>query len=176
MANFPVFLPDGNHFFYTRRREGDGASRGVYLAALNDLTPRQILGDYSSVVYAPPVGGERANLLFLRDTTLMAQLFDDVKLEAVGDPFPVASQARTTFTSPQVAASVSNGTLVYLAGRSRVSQMTWFDRSGKELGKVGPRAVHTGVVLSPDGNAVLTGRPESSGETAVWLYDLTRDS
>ena len=120
---FPVFLPDGNHFFYVGATQGDDSSRGVYLAALDDPTPRKILADYSSVVYSPPVAGGRAHLLFLRETTLMAQPFDDAKLEAVGDPFPVASQATTTFTAPQVAASVSNGTLVYLAGRSTESQL-----------------------------------------------------
>ena len=58
----------------------------------------------------------------------MAQPFDDATLEAVGNPYPVASRAATTMTAPQVAASVSNGTLVYLAGRSRETQLTWFDR------------------------------------------------
>ncbi len=176
LVRFPVFLPDGNHFLYTGATRGDTASDGVFLAALDDLTPRKILADYSGVVYAPPLAGGRAHLLFLRDTTLMAQPFDDATLEAVGDPFPVASRAATTMTSPQVAASVSNGTLVYLAGRSRETQLTWFDRSGKALGTAGPRARHAGVVLSPDGNAVLTNRTESSGQSALWLYDLARGS
>ena len=175
-ARLPDFLPDGNHFFYVGVPRGDPASRGVYLAALDDFTPRKILADYSGVVYAPPLAGGRAHLMFLRDTTLMAQPFDDATLEAVGDPFPVASRAATTMTGPQVAASVSNGTLVYLAGRSRETQLTWFDRSGKELGTAGPRAQHVGVVLSPDGNAVLTSRTESNGQSALWLYDLARGS
>ena len=175
-ARLPVFLPDANHFFYVGETEGDDSSRGVYLAALDNPTPRKILADYSSVLYSPPVGGGRSHLLFLRQDTLMAQPFDDGKLEIVGDPFPVAPQATATLNPPQVAASVSNGTLVYVAGRSTLSQLTWFDRSGKELGKAGPLANQVGVVLSPDGNAVLLNRRESNGSFATWLYDLTRGS
>jgi eukaryotic-like serine/threonine-protein kinase len=176
-ARLPVFLPDGHHFFYEGATRGDAASRGIYLAALDDLTPRKILAGNSGVVYAPPVAGGRAHLLFLRDTTLMAQPFDVATLEAVADPFPVASHATTTLTGLQVAASVSNGTLVYLTGGSRETQLTWFDRAGKALGKVGgPGAEQRGVVLSPDGNAVLINRRELNGQYALWLYDLVRGS
>jgi hypothetical protein len=84
----------------------------------------------------------------------MAQPFDEAKLETVGDPFPVASQVMRML-SAQVAASVSNGLLVYVTGRSTVSQLTWFDPSGKQVGKVGPPAHQNGIVLSRNGNALL---------------------
>ena len=176
-SRFPTFLPDGNHFFYVGGTIGDASSAGVYLAALDNPAPRKMMADSSSVVYAPPVPGGPAHLLFFRENTLMAQPFDESKLEAVGDPFQVATRASVTSSQPQVAASVSKGTLVYLAGRSRETQLTWFDRSGKELDTVGPRAEHTGgVMLSPDGNAVLIGRRESIGTGGLWLYDFARDS
>ena len=87
---------------------------------------------------------------------------------------PVVSQAAATVSNPQVAASVSNGTLVYLAMVSAESQLTWFDRSGRSLGTAGPRGLQRGVELSPDGNRVVTGRGEFSGPSAPWLYDVAR--
>ena len=176
IASQPVFLPDGQHFLYVGRTLSDAATAGVYLAALNDPTPRKILADRSSVVYTPAMAGGRAHLLFLRDTTLMVQPFDDATLTAVGDPFPVATRATTTNNLQQVAASVSHGTLVYLAGGSTETQLTWVDRSGHALGTVGPRVEHRGVVLSPDGNMVLSSRRESDGQSALYLYDLARGS
>src|SRR5579872_4427823 len=146
--SFPVFLPDGNHFFYVRQGI-DQASQGVYLATLDQPVGRKVLADRSSVIYTSPgPAGGPAYILFRRENALMAQPFDDGSLQPVGDPFSVATGASNSATRPQVAASAaSDGTLVYLAGRSRESQLTWFDRTGKELGKVGPRAEQRGVTL-----------------------------
>jgi Tol biopolymer transport system component/predicted Ser/Thr protein kinase len=176
-ASLPVFLPDGHHFFYVRQAV-DQASQGIFLATLDEPVGRKVLSDRSSVIYTPPASaGGHAHLLFLRENTLMAQPFDYDSLQPVGDPFSVATRASNSLTRPQVAASVaSDGTLVYLAGRSRETQLTWFDRTGKELGKVGPRAEQRGVALSPDGNTVAIGRQDQNGASATWLHDLVRES
>jgi len=176
-ARFPVFLPDGNHFFYVRQAI-DQASQGIYLATLADPIGRKVLSDNSSVVYSPPASsGGRAYVLFLRENNLMAQPFDEGSLQPVGDPFSVATGASNSPTRPQVAASAaSDGTLVYLGGRSREAQLTWFDRTGTELGKVGPRANQRGVALSPDGSTVAIGRQDQNGAPATWLHDLVRES
>ena len=176
-GSFPVFLPDGQHFLYLSDTRGDAASTGVYLASLADapgLTPNRVLADRSSVVYAPPAAGGLAHLLFLREATLMAQPFDDASLQAVGDPLPVVLEATSTFSTPQVAASVSNGTLVYFAAVSRESQLAWFDRSGKTLGTAGSRTRQEAIVMSPDGNTVLTNHVESDGALGMWRSDLVR--
>lgn len=176
-ASKPTFMPDGNHFFYVKT-VGDQAIQGVYLATLGEPTGRRILSDVSSVVYTPPASaGGRAHVLFLRENALMAQPLDEGSLQPVGDPFSVATRASYSSSPPQVAASAAaDGTLVYLAGRSRESQLTWFDRTGKELGRVGPRADQRGVALSPDGSTVATVRQDQNGPGAVWLHDLVRES
>jgi WD40 repeat protein len=169
----PEFLPDGNHFLYNRA-VSDESLRGVYVAALDNPSARKLLSDNSSAMFAPPAAGSRnGHLLFLREGSLMAQSFDTDALQLLGDPFPVAAQASYSLTGPQVAASIAlNGTLAYLANRSQEGQLTWLDRSGKELGKVGPRADQLGVALSPDGNTVAIARRNQG----VWLYDLVRGS
>jgi hypothetical protein len=176
-AIFPTFHPDGNHFFYVGGKAQDSTSNGVYLATLDDPVGRRVLDDESAVIYtAPAVHGGRAHLLFLRDRTLMAQPFDDANMKVVGDSFPVVTGASFTWTAPQPAASAASddGTLVYLAGRSRDSQLTWFDRGGAQLGTVGPVVVQSGVWLSPDGNMAATMRREPNDTVALWVHDLAR--
>jgi DNA-binding winged helix-turn-helix (wHTH) protein/Tol biopolymer transport system component len=172
-AAMPEFLPDGKHFFYLGYNPIDSSSGGVHLASLDNSTSRKVMNDWSNVVYAQPASGTGlAHLLFLRETTLMAQPFDQAKLETVGDPFVVVAQASLSPSPPRVDASVSsNGTLVYLANGTRLSQMKWLDRSGTELGKLGTPGNQFAITLSPNGNKVAIGKPL----TGIWLHDIARN-
>jgi serine/threonine-protein kinase len=171
---FPMFLPDGSHFFYARRSQ-DQSSSGAYLAALDEPVGRRVLTDFSNVMYAAPANaGARAHLLFRRQNRLMAQRFDQASLQPVGDPFPVAADMAVMAGALNTMASVAeDGTLAYLAGGSGASQLTWYDRAGKELGKVGPRTEQYNAVLSPDGNSVaILRREENLTYYSLWLHDL----
>jgi Tol biopolymer transport system component len=172
----PTFLPDGNSFFYVRSSLVDPAANGIYLSSLSDLQPHKILADQSSVVYVPATGGGMAHLLFKRENTLMAQPFDEERLEPVGDPFPVAVGVKPAYTPPQVAASYANGILVYLAGLPEASQFTWFNRAGEEMDTVGPKIEQYGIALSTERSIVLTIQGLFQLHPAMWLYDLARDS
>ncbi len=176
--NGPSFLSDGDHFFYFGGSGSGRASQGVYLATLEEPTGRKLLADPSNVVYAPPLArGGRAHLLFVRENTLMGQRFDERSRQLVGDPFTVAPGGSFSFDAPQVAASVSkDGTLAYLSGPSRDTQLTWVDRTGKVVGTVGPAADQSNVVLSPDGRSVLINRRMRGDSPALWLHDLVRNS
>ena len=175
-ATFPTFLPDGIHFFYIRGIISSEASRGLYVATLTEPMGRKVLADISSVVYMQSHNTGRSNLLFLREGRLLAQPIDQATLVPVGDPFSVGTRVSFSLTTPQMAASVSaDGTLAYLSGRSRESQLTWFDRSGKELGRVGAEGILKGVMLSPDGNWVSVTREDPNSQSA-WLFDLVHAS
>jgi eukaryotic-like serine/threonine-protein kinase len=173
----PEFLPDGNHYLYGSLDLADPSTAGVYLAALDSPKTRKVLSDYSSVLYSPPATGiGPAHLLFLRETTLMAQPFDLAKLETTGDPFAVAPQAAYS-VEPLVAASVArNGTLVYLTDVYVPQQITWFDRSGNELGKIGSARDLLGISLSPDGNTLAISRRDQGILYGIWLFDVARGS
>ncbi len=180
----PEFLPDGNHYLGLGYRSSDRSSRGVYLTSLDGMQPRRILNDNSSVLYTPPNSAKGlAHLIFLRGGAMMAQPFDLDKLEVIGDPVTVVAQASLSFSPPHMAVSVANGTLVYLANRTRLTQLKWFDRSGAELGPVGPPQTTYGVNLSPHGDFVGSqgrvldlNRNQSipSGAAPVWSSDETR--
>jgi dipeptidyl aminopeptidase/acylaminoacyl peptidase len=74
---------------------------------------------------------------------------------------------RSLFTVSQ------NGLLAYQSGSARLgTELVWFDRSGKQLGKVSERERYSDPRLSPDGKrlAVTAGDPL----TNIWVFDLGR--
>jgi len=53
-----------------------------------------------------------------------------------------------------------------------LSQLTWFDRAGKQLGKLGPLADHGNLEISPDGSRVAVAVTDRSKRTHdIWMYD-----
>jgi len=172
---YPVFLPDGRHFLYTLPA-GD-QSTGVYLAALDSPAARRILADPSGAVWVPSSpASQHGHLLFIRDGSLMAQPFDPSTLQLAGEAFPIATQASfgPDNAYPLVSAS-ADGLLVYLAGRNAADrQLTWFDRSGKELSNVGSRGHFRGVALSPDEKTVAADHVSVGIASDLWLHEWTR--
>jgi dipeptidyl aminopeptidase/acylaminoacyl peptidase len=52
-----------------------------------------------------------------------------------------------------------------------LSQLTWFDRAGKMLGKLGPLADHGNLELSPDGSRVAVAVVNRALRTRdIWMY------
>jgi eukaryotic-like serine/threonine-protein kinase len=53
-----------------------------------------------------------------------------------------------------------------------LSQLTWFDRAGKQIGKLGPLADHGNLELSPDGSRVAVAVIDRARRTRdIWMYD-----
>ena len=71
-------------------------------------------------VYAPPSDAGSGRLLFMRDGTLMAQVFDERRLELVGEPIPVVEQVGTFLLSGSLSAS-ANGVLAFRAGKDAIA-------------------------------------------------------
>jgi serine/threonine protein kinase len=137
----PRFLPDGKHFLYLSRNR-DRQSDGIYVASLDPGPQRKlILKNAAFAAYAPP-----GHLLFARENLLMAQEFDLKRLEVTGEPVRVAEQvADLAFSASE------NGVLVWKVRASdpNKTQLTWFDRSGNRLGKVGEMAMYSNPSFSP---------------------------
>ena len=181
---FPWFLPDGRHFLYTAVSidedksviyVGDSHSKDVHV---------KVTVVNSNVVYVPSSGMRTASgiqgggyLLFAREHTLMAQSFDASKLTTTGDAFPVVDKLDTRNAPRRGYFSASeNGTLAYTSGAQAENvQMTWYDRSGKALGTVGPLMDMSWAALSPDGKTVAFDRRDPQTNLYdIWLHDLAR--
>ena len=168
----PWFLPDGRHFFYVTRtsRLEDAA---IYLATLDSKERKRLVGASQTAAYAPPPAGSgNGHLLFLRDSTLMAQALDGKSFELAGEAFPVAEQVGSFLSSGFFSVS-ANSLLSYRSGSSGInSQLTWFDRGGKSLGSLGkPADYFGGLALSPDGKRVAVGEMDQTGKTDIWLLE-----
>ena len=99
--SFPTFLPDGRHFVY--QRFSASSSSGIYVGSLDakpeEQSTRQLVATPYGGAYVPPSGSSPGQLLFVRDGKLMAQPFDDRRLELAGEPVAVAEQLDTFLIS-----------------------------------------------------------------------------
>jgi Tol biopolymer transport system component len=126
----------------------------------------------SNAIYTSP-----GLVLFVRDSALMALPFDAGRLEAKGDPFPVAEPTDWDTNNSKGAFTISEtGALAYFAGTGTQSwQLSWLDRAGKAVGALATRGAAARPVLSPDsGTVAIDFRDGSSGRWDIWLLGLAR--
>jgi len=167
---FPYFLPDGKHFLYLAAAATAEAT-GLYVGSLDGQSKRLVDGS-TNAAYALP-----GYLLFMRDVTLMAQHFDPIKLELSGEPEPVAEQVSVSLIGVASFSVSDDGLLAYVSGGLFTSQLTWFDRTGKALGSIGPPARYGNVWLSPDGMRVAAAtRDTQSPARDIWILDSVRST
>jgi eukaryotic-like serine/threonine-protein kinase len=169
---YPRFLPDGDHFIYYV--SGSPAVRGVYIARLQKPEGRRL-------VDADSIGGDvsSGHLLFVRGTTVFAQRLDVDRLQLTGSPFPVAeSIALRSAAGSQVAAlsASASGRIAYRTGTAASErQFIWFDRSGREVGKLGEPI--DGNPLSPSlstDQRRLVFHRAIGGNVDLWMFDIGR--
>lgn len=108
----------------------------------------------------------------------MAQPFDAQRFVLTGDSFPIAEEILRSATTPPygVFSASENGVLAYQTGTSATgSQLTWFDRTGKQTGILGEPAAYGDLELSPDGKRASVSIPNQTGKGEdIWLYDVAR--
>jgi Tol biopolymer transport system component len=175
----PSFLPDGRHFVYTRRSTDPGKS-AIYLGSV-DAKPEQqsskpLVASNSQPVYAPSADPGAGYLLFVREGTLMAQPFDNRRLEMKGQPAPVADQVSDNIAGAvYVTFTASANDVLVFPPRSAASvgQLTWYDREGKVMGTVGEPSDYRELALSPDGTRLAVTKG-GGGLVNIWLLDLSR--
>ena len=163
-------MPDGRHFVYlaTNHSGGSREANGIYFGSLD--------GKESKLLVATEGGAQFASgyLLFQSQAVLVAQPFDPARGALSGEAVPVAERVqydsgvwRSLFTVSE------NGMLAYQSGRARLgTELVWFDRRGKQMGKVSERERYSDPRISPDGRrlAVTAGDPFKN----IWVFDLER--
>ncbi len=170
---WPSFLPDGRHFLYLLFG-GDPKSTGIYAASLDSKqTVRLVSTDGESVSAKPGF------LLYRSGIRLMSRRFDPDRLALKGEAFPVLDGVRwDSIATGATAFSVSDtGLLACQTGGAMVSRLLWYDRSGREVGAIGPDGAYWEPTLSPDDRWLAVPRfdPEKF-EGNIWTIDLERGS
>jgi Tol biopolymer transport system component len=116
-------------------------------------------------------------LVFYREGKVLAQPFDENRLELTGDPAAVAENIGIVMSYAFFSAS-TNGVIAYRSGGAQNSRLTWFDRNGTRLGTAGDEnGVHLSLALSPDGTravAAIMRSDQFRTPLNLWLVDLTR--
>jgi Tol biopolymer transport system component/predicted Ser/Thr protein kinase len=172
--DFPSFLPDGRHFVYVRR-SSDTTKSAIYLGSV-DAKPEQqsakpLVKSNWHTQCVPSADPDVSYLLFVSGGTLMAQPFDNRRLELTGQAAPLAEQ----INDGRAFSSSANNVLAFEPTPVSDDALTWYDREGKVLGTVGEPGDYQSPALSPDGKqlAVTKGRPLDTA-TNIWMLDLSR--
>jgi len=177
---FPSFLPDGRHFVYLAV-SGNNANLGVYSGSLDarpqEQHPKLVVATNASPIFTPAWGGAKAQLLYMRDGSIVAETLDTGTIQLAGQPVPIAEGVGTVTVGAGGAAygfvaASSNGTLLYRLGANGAdptSQLTWYSRDGKMLGTAGDSGPYQNVLLAPD--QVRAAVVKSND---IWVMDLVR--
>jgi serine/threonine protein kinase/Tol biopolymer transport system component len=170
---WPVFLPDGRHFLYYVGF-GDPKISGLYAGDLDSKQTTYLTPDaHAGGLYAPP-----GFLLYRSGDRILSRPFDPDRLRVSGEPTPIVEDVWWDgITTLATAFSVSaNGVLAYQTGGYSISRLLRYDRSGRELGAIGPPGAYFEPVFSPDGHSIAVSRgvPEHAFSSETWRGDLTR--
>ena len=162
----PSFLPDSNHFVYLAYSSPNDCV--LYVSSLDSPVRTKVADVVSTAEYAA------GYLFYQREGTLFAQRYDEKSLKRFGEPFPVAQSIRFNREDGRAAFSVSaNGVLTYATGGAdNMGSLTWLDRNGNDLGRLGDADAYTYPRLSPDGRRLAVNRRGSNGLWDVWVADI----
>jgi eukaryotic-like serine/threonine-protein kinase len=167
---FPSFLPDGRHFLFYANGAAEG--NGLYVGSLDSLESRKILGAETGGIYSS------GYVLFMRQSTLLAQRFDVRTLTTSADPVPVAERVTRNYAGILAFSASDTGVLTYgigptTQGPGGVVQLQWLDRQGKPIETVGRPGTYRGIDVAPDGRRIAAHLHEGTGGD-IWIIDGAR--
>jgi Tol biopolymer transport system component len=163
---WPQFLPDGERYLYlVRDREGWGS----LMLAEAGRPPRSVARIASSFQVVEP-----GYLLHVREGTLLAQRFDLASGRVTGDPVAIADGVRYFYSTAGAGFAARGGTVAFESQRD-LNRLAWFDRSGREVGRLGPSDNYGFIRFAPDGKRLFFNRVRAGlGTLHIWSYDLDR--
>ena len=167
---WPLFLPDGDHFLFWAGNFGnqkDDKVSGIYMTSLEGKQRKLVAPCHSSFGY------DAHHLFFASEQLELVSLaFDPSSGTASGSTSVIAGavgfQPATYWAAFDVA---ENGTLVYNTDVGAAqSELTWMDRSGKELGHIGEPAIMANPTLSPDASRVAVDISDRKANNVdIWI-------
>ncbi len=169
---WPLFLPDQKHFLFLANNHtgGDPSRNGIYISSVDEKTSRLVVATDAGPLY------NDGYVLFHSGSSMMAQSMDDSgKLS--GQPLQAVDNVSHDVSVWRMVATLSNnGLLAFRSGGTSETglELVWYDRSGKQIGKVGGRGVYRDPRLSPDGRKLALVQSTNSAAATLYLVDLAR--
>jgi Tol biopolymer transport system component len=162
------WLADGRHYLFHVKDRASGRG-GVFAGTLGSAERTSILSIDSPAVFVEP-----GYLLFERSGALFAQPFDEARLRLLGEPRRLVERVEA---SPWYGQSLwaSRTTMAFARGLTARWQLTWFDRNGREAGRVGDPLKIVTFDLSRDGSRVVASIGDFRS-ARLGLIDTTRTS
>jgi Tol biopolymer transport system component len=167
---WPVFLPDGDHFLFWGGNFGvakDDQTNGIYVSSLAGKERKRVILCRSSFAY------DSGHLYFAnQDQHLVSMVFDPSTATVSGGPTAIADVVGFQASTYWAAITASeNGTLIFNTSTgAALSALTWMDRSGRELGRVGVPAVQANPSISADGSRIAVDISDpKENNVDIWL-------
>ena len=167
---WPLFLPDGNHFLFWAgnfSNSKEDRSSGIYVGSLEGKERRLVVFCHSSFGY------DGHNLFYADSQRQLVSIAFDASAATVSGSTTVVANAvgfqPATYWSAFAVAQ--NGTLIYDTDVGAAqSALTWMDRSGKELSRIGDPAIMANPTLSPDRGLVAVDiSDQKANNVDIWI-------
>jgi len=157
--SWPEFLPGSDDFLVLSGSVARGIEQSeIYLATLRDgraADPVLLMKNATAARYTPAGGGR---LLFVRNDNLYAQTLNRTARKLEGEPELIQQSVASSPAFHVAHFSVSRtGVVAWRRGTAGLSQVTVFDRQGREIGTAGSPAVVQTLRLAPDETRLLIG-------------------
>jgi Tol biopolymer transport system component len=164
--SWPAFLPGGRQFLYLHT----DAEKEIHELRWRDIenkSERIVRTVSSKTVYAA------GQVLFSDGTSLVAQRLDPSAGQASGDAVQIASDVWANGVRVAFTASAS-GVLAYRIGQGSgtLVQLSWVDRGGTVVDKVGSPGDYRNVAIDPAAEHIVFNRVD--GAEDVWVLDAAR--
>jgi len=172
----PWFLPDGRRFLYLSVSRTAPENSALYVHTLDappgTTSSTRLLAAGFGAAYVPDGAREQGHLLFMRDGALFAQAFDPARLQITGEAARIAEPVGSFLDGGFFSAS-RTGALAFRAPDETL-RLTWLNRLGNVLERVGQPGQYSGLALAPEQTrAVVVQRAKrSTADQDLWLIDL----
>jgi len=170
---WPVFLPDGDRFLFWAGNflnSLDDRTSGIYESSLDSKQKTLVMPAHSNAALA------RGQIFYADEKRrLVSSAFDIAKGTVSGEPHVIAESVGYQPAIIWGAFSAAlNGNLIYSTStETTLSALTWVDRAGKELGRVGDPGTLSNPALSPDGKRVAVDIADTKANNVdVWIESL----
>jgi Tol biopolymer transport system component len=170
---WPIFSPDGDHFIFWAGNflnRSDDRSSGIYRASLGSKGKTLVVLAHSNAWVT------QGHIFYANEKRqLVASAFDIAKGTVSAESHVVAGSVgfQPSIIWADFSAAI-DGNLVYSNGvQTTLSTLTWVDRTGREVGRVGEAGTLSNPILSPDGKSVAVDIADSKANSVdIWLESL----